>query len=317
MNDKKDDSRIELVCSNITYEIATGLFLPGQKLPTVREAVQRWQIDHRLVLKAYKRLEQLGLVKCVSRSGYYVSVGTSHQIITKHRFELEAMFAEMSKEISKSTNLSILGTFRYLANLAEIQARASPESVFVECTSIQAAGHANEVTNTLSVPCLPMTVDQIDGKLSRIPRQVKTVLVTGFHFAEFESWRTSKRFNLLSVPIEVSPELKQPGKGEEAVVFESNESQAEHMNADLRKYLQSTKTRIEVVSDTDSALSDLFGRKRRPKIRAYLSPRLWGQLSSDWRNHENVEQIRFRIVKSAWPSIADAIGLPLGGVIAI
>lgn len=314
MNDEKNDSRIEVVCSDITYEIATGVFLPDQKLPTIREAVQRWGLDHRLVLKAYKRLERLGLVKSVPRSGYFVAVGTSHEIISRHRFELQAMFERVSDEISQSTNLSILGTFRYLANLAEIQARANPECVFVECTSIQASGHAEEIANTLSVPCLPMTIDQIDGKLNRIPNQVKTVLITGFHFAEFEKWRSCKRFNLLSVPIQVAPELVQR-KGEQAVLFESEQWQAEHMGADIQPFLRTGKIRTEVVSDIESALSDLFkARKQKSKIRAYLSPRLWGELSQKWRDHEKVELTRFKIAESAWPAIADAIALPLGAM---
>lgn len=314
MNDEKNDSRIERVSSDITYEIATGVFLPDQKLPTIREAVQRWGVDHRLVLKAYKRLERLGLVKSVPRSGYFVAVGTSHEIVSRHRFELQAMFERFSSEISQSTKLSTLGTFRYLANLAEIQARANPECVFIECTSIQASGHAEEIAHTLSVPCLPMTIDQIGGKLNRIPNQVKTVLVTGFHFAEFEKWRSCKRFNLLSVPIQVAPELVQR-KGEQAVLFESDQSQAEHMGADMQPFLPSAKIRTEVVSDIESALSDLFkSRKQKSKIRAYLSPRLWGEVSQAWREHENVELTPFRIAESAWPAIADAIALPLGAM---
>ena len=58
-----------MVCSHITYEIATGVFQPDTKLPTVRDAVVRWSVDHRIVLKAYKRLEQLGLVRSVPREG--------------------------------------------------------------------------------------------------------------------------------------------------------------------------------------------------------------------------------------------------------
>jgi hypothetical protein len=224
------------------------------------------------------------------------------------------MFERVSGEISQSTKLSILGTFRYLANLAEIEARANPECVFIECTSIQASGHAEEITNTLSVPCLPMTIDQIGGNLNRIPNQVKTVLVTGFHIAEFETWRSCKRFNLLSVPIQVDPELVQR-PGEQAVLFESEQSQAEHMGADMQQSFPSAKIRTKVVSDIESALSDLFKtHKQKSKIRAYLSPRLWGQVSQVWRDHENVELTRFRIAESAWPAIADAIALPLGAM---
>ncbi len=315
--DSRIDQRIDLVCSHITYEIATGVFQQEAKLPTVREAVERWNVDHRIVLKAYKRLEKLGLVKCIPRSGYFVSLGESHDLVTRHRFELEAMFDRLSKEISKTTNLSVLGAFRYFAQLAEIRARINPECVFVECTQIQAAGHAAEVTGYLSIPCMPMTIDQIAGKSNRIPGHVRTVLVTGFHYGELRELVDSRNLNVLSVPIEVTKELIQPvSKREQTIIFESDESQAEHMVQDIEKIQDSRVCRLEVTSDINESLAKTYGEngKKRTKVKAFLSPRLWGRVDSHWREHPNIHLIEFRIVESAWPSIADAIGLPLGAV---
>lgn len=305
-----------MVCSHVTYEIATGVFQPETRLPTVRDAVVRWSVDHRIVLKAYKRLEQLGLVKSVPRSGYYVVAGESHELISRHRFELESMFDRLSGEISRTTSLSVLGAFRYLAQLAEIRARNHPECVFVECTQIQASGHAAEVTEYLSIPCLPMTIEQIGGKSSCIPENVRTVLVTGFHYGELRKLNDSERFNVLSVPIEVSPELIQPAsKREETIVFECDEAQAQHMAQDIDRLLRSRVCRLEVTADINSALAETFGTaKRKRNLSAFLSPRLWGRVSSEWRAHDNIHLIEFRIVESAWPSIADAIALPLGTI---
>ena len=316
LSDARVDQRIEMVCSHVTYEIATGVFQPESKLPTVREAVERWNVDHRIVLKAYKRLEQMGLVRSVARSGYYVAAGESHDLISRHRFELESMFERMSSEISKTTSLSILGAFRYLAQLAEIRARNHPECAFVECTQIQAQGHATEVTDYLSIPCLPMTIDQIAGKSSRIPDSVRTVLVTGFHYGELRKLAKSKRLNVLSVPIAVSPDLIRPSRKQvETIVFESDESQAQHMAEDIEELVQSRNCRLEVTSDINEALGKSFAsRKRDPKRRAFLSPRLWSQADPEWRKHECVHLIKFQIVQSAWSSIADAIALPLGTI---
>ncbi len=312
----KLDQRVDLVCSNITYEIATGVFQPEAKLPTVREAVARWNVDHRIVLKAYKRLEEMGLIRSVPRSGYYVAIGEANDLISRNRFELESMFERLSGEISKTTGLSVLGALRYLAQLAEIRSRDNPECAFLECTMIQASGHAAEVKESLSIPCLPMTIEQVAGKVSRIPENVRTVLATGFHYGELGTLKKSKRFNLLSVPIEVSSELTRPAKKrEETVVFESDESQGQHMAQDIEKISRVRVCRLEITSDIDKALADTFGnKKRKSNVQAFLSPRLWGRVDSKWRNHENVRLIEFRITQSAWPSIANAIGLPLGTI---
>ena len=177
MSDSRADQRVGMVCTHITYEIATGVFGPDTRLPTVREASERWRVDHRIVLKAYRRLESLGLVRSVPRSGYFVCAGTSHDLISRHRFELEAIFKRLATEVSTNTELSVLGAFRYLAQLAEISVRAQPECVFVECTQIQAEGHATEVAERLQVPCLPMTTEQIDGQANRVPDSVRVIRI--------------------------------------------------------------------------------------------------------------------------------------------
>ena len=313
--DAKTDPRVELVCSSITYEIATGVFKPDEKLPTVRDAVKRWGVDHRIVTRAYKQLEVAGLVRSVPRSGYFVAVGDSHDLISRHRFELQSMFDRVSSEIAQTTSLSTLGAFRYLAQLAEIQARTHPECVFAECTQIQAKGHAAEVSERLSVPCLPMTIEQISAKASRIPKHVRTVLVTGFHFAELKQLGRSKRLNVLSVPIEVDFDFILPEKGCKNIVFEYDEAQAVKMTEAIRTLKRSSACQLKVTKNVDAELTNAFSGKKRPRnLRAYLSPRLWGQAAPRWRKHENVKLIKFKIADSAWPSIADAIALPLGAI---
>ena len=312
----KPDQRVDLVCSHLMYEIATGVFACEDKLPTVREAAQRWRVDHRVVLKAYRRLEALGLVRRVPRSGYYVAIGESHELISRHRFALEAMFDRIAGEIAGTTNLSVLGAFRYLAQLAETRARRNPECVFVECTQLQAAGHAQEVTERLAIPCSPMTTAQISGGSNSVPAHVRTMLVTGFHLAEIRGRRLPKELTIHSAPIEVSPSLgKAVARRGRTIVFESDEAQAEQMAEDLSRLQGARQPRLEITADINAALEDLFGARRvRQKPTAFLSPRLWGQADPKWRDHADVKLIRFQIVESAWPGIADAIGLPLGAI---
>jgi hypothetical protein len=50
----------------------------------------------------------------------------------------------------------------------------------------------------------------------------------------------------------------------------------------------------------------------RPHAVVLLSPRVWGVVGAAVREDRRVLQIEFQVHPSAWPAIADAIGLPLG-----
>ena len=70
------ESKVEAIFKHGVYEIATGAWRPGARLPSLREARIAFRVNHLTVLRAYRRLVALGLVRNVRRSGFFVSEGT-------------------------------------------------------------------------------------------------------------------------------------------------------------------------------------------------------------------------------------------------
>lgn len=67
----------EAYASDLAEAIAAGLFRPGDRLPSVREACRQRGISPATVFKAYYLLEAEGLIRAAPRSGYYVNATPS------------------------------------------------------------------------------------------------------------------------------------------------------------------------------------------------------------------------------------------------
>jgi DNA-binding transcriptional regulator YhcF (GntR family) len=299
------------------YQIATGKWPPGQRLPSVREAERAWGVDRRTVLEAYQRLAELGLVVCAPRSGYSVTKSAEFGRLSRHRHELDRLFERLLAEIEAQSELSPLGAFRYFAELAALRAADHPDCAFVECTAIQAEGHAREIREHLDVPCLPLTIAEIAGRRARIPAHVRTLLVSGFHFGELRALSRPGELHVASVPIEVSPALLEhiPKGVREAIVFESDDEEAHVIRDDVQAIGLELPLKVQVAHELEKALEAWRKKDARGRSVALVSPRLWGTLTPSWRDQARVLPIEFRIREEAWPKIADAIGLPLGALL--
>lgn len=64
--------RYEKLAQDIATMIQSGLLQTGERLPSVRQACQRFAVSPATVFKAYYLLENKGLVRAKEKSGYYV-----------------------------------------------------------------------------------------------------------------------------------------------------------------------------------------------------------------------------------------------------
>lgn len=60
------------IANEIEVAIRQGVYLNGQKLPSVRQMSERHQVSISTVMSAYQRLEQLGVIEVRPKSGFYV-----------------------------------------------------------------------------------------------------------------------------------------------------------------------------------------------------------------------------------------------------
>lgn len=64
---------VDTIVAQVAGQLASGLYRPGQKLPSVRGAAEQFGISKNTMAEAYDRLVARGLVVARSGSGYYVS----------------------------------------------------------------------------------------------------------------------------------------------------------------------------------------------------------------------------------------------------
>ena len=62
----------EALAEQIAGMIRTGVLVPGDKTPSIRQASSRFGVSPSTVFQAYYLLESRGLVRARERSGYYV-----------------------------------------------------------------------------------------------------------------------------------------------------------------------------------------------------------------------------------------------------
>lgn len=67
--------RYETLVEDIAGSIQTGVLVPGDRLPSVRQTCSRRGVSPSTVFQAYYQLEARGLIRARERSGYYVATG--------------------------------------------------------------------------------------------------------------------------------------------------------------------------------------------------------------------------------------------------
>ncbi|MGA7615246.1 MAG: GntR family transcriptional regulator [Thermoanaerobaculia bacterium] len=313
MDPTRNDTRATRLVQHCTYMIATGKWRPGGRLPSIRAIRQEWGLNQSAVQSAYGALVEAGLVESRDRSGYFVRGGGEIDHISRHRRTLSRIRHRISEMVREESDLSLLGTLRYLTSLEEIEQLQEPRVAFVECTRLQAESHAAEISERLQIPVVPLLLREMERRRRPLPHHVETVLTSSFHFQKVKSILHSQPVRLAPVPIEVSPELHgriiDPKKP--LVLLESEETMAADIARDSAAIL-GRKPDVQIVDDPGPVLALLLGggrRKRNAPI-VLLSPRLWGNLDETWRSHPNVLQVSFRIAATAWPRIAEECGLP-------
>ena len=305
------DSKVESVVGHCLYMIATAKWAEGDRLPSVREAEAEWSVNRLTVLKAYRKLSEMGLALRKDRSGYYVHEREPTNRFTRHRYELERLYARVVGLIGEATDLMPLAVLRYMMFMAEIEAREAPECAFVECTSIQAEGHAREIADRLGVPVIALTTVEIAGRPSRLPLSVRTILTSAFHMEEIRPLESRPSLRVHMVPIEVSPELvaELSTSPDDVMLLATQDVHVHEIARDANDLLGAVDLKVVVVAELEPALEQALEADRR---RVVLTPRDYGRIDSRLREHDRVRPISFRITEAAWPAMADALGMPLG-----
>jgi DNA-binding transcriptional regulator YhcF (GntR family) len=77
--------RYEQLAELLAADIRTGRLAPGTRLPSIRTITAQHGLSASTAFKAYYRLEEKGLVRAQSRSGYYVTALAAQQLAAPAR----------------------------------------------------------------------------------------------------------------------------------------------------------------------------------------------------------------------------------------
>jgi DNA-binding transcriptional regulator YhcF (GntR family) len=294
------------------YEIATGNLKPGEGLPSVRKAEDELGASRLTVLKAYRRLTDMGLVRSRPRSGFVVARGAEYDRLTRDRYLMEGLYEDLSKAIREREGLSVLGTLRYLTRLAEQEYLRLPESAFVEATDIQAGAYADEIRRRLQVPVAALTLDGLGPDFRGLPRSVRAVLTTA-PLSRKLAPLTSKGLRVETVPVQISAgTLDRLNAGvREAWLLDSDDVEITRILDDLEDASLAVSLRPKVVSDVEGEVHRILdNRVVDPRSIVLMAPHLWRRLHPALREHSRVAPLTFQIAEEAWTRLADAIGMP-------
>lgn len=314
---RKSAGKSEAMLNDCIYQIAAGIWSPGQRLPPLREAKQRWGVTEVTCFRVYRRLVGDGLVVPRDRGGYFVAGGDSVARLGQRQAAFRQLFDWFEKGLAQhplGTAFSTLGAARAIVQMAESQGSDNPECAFVECTQFQAESHAAEVREKLRVPCGVLTTHDLAA--GRVMSSVRFLLTAPFHLAEVKRIAAKLRIAALHVAIEIAPSLLQSlrrSRAEEIVVFGLKTGLAANVASDLRARLPGDRRPFRArASDTTKLERQPLMERGATKRMFILSPSLWAGAGPEIQARSDVRPLEYRIVPSAWESVERLLGMPAG-----
>lgn len=189
----------ETLRGRILRGIQGGAIRGGDRLPSARDLVEEFDVDHRLVLAAYRQLAHEGLVEIRERGGVYVSRSTpqaEHAMLSPSW--ITEVFAEgLAREIPPSE------LAQWLARSVEtLRLRAC----VITSTDDQAAGLARELRDDFGLHAVGIAMAHAaDPAVSTELRRADLILATAKHADEARQLAEDHRLPLIM--IDVRPDL--------------------------------------------------------------------------------------------------------------
>ncbi|MEN1729180.1 MAG: GntR family transcriptional regulator [Pseudomonadota bacterium] len=302
------------ITTDCVYRIATGVWPVGSKLPSLRQGTAIWDVDPLTIKRAYEALEARGLVRIAPRSGVYVRENAPVFDLRKNLQSLETLYLSVQDQIARDTGLSVVGAFRYLAQLAEQRADVAPECAFVECTTFQSQQLAGEVQRALNVPCSAIALDDLrSGRRLLLPSE-GAIFTTGFHYADVSERLADSDVAVVQVAVQfMASRAREVVEGSDRfAVFCLESEQGELIAKEVALIADKPDHPSRVASVSPSEALRAVNVAAQGEM-VLVSPSLWQSLPEDIRQRDRVLPYAYDFDTDAIRIMASAVGLPLGG----
>lgn len=195
----------------IRYSISTGALKHNQRLPTVHAVAKHLAVNFETVRKAYKELEQEGLVSTDRGIGTFV---TSHALsaLSQHTNRHPAL---SPADTLKESVHQLLRAGRTNAEIGRMVAAFAKEYgsggedvvLFAECNTRQANEMSSRLCEYLKLDVRPVLVTELRAVLERAGDGV-SIITTGFHMKDVRQIIGNRRIPIYFVASTMSPQTR-------------------------------------------------------------------------------------------------------------
>jgi GntR family transcriptional regulator len=284
----------------VRRRVGTGELRPGDPLPTVREAAERWRVNYHTVRRAYQELARLGWVATVQGAG--TTVAATPPIESATEDSLEHWLDQVVATAQDRYHL----TPAALAQRIWERGRVPQHVVMVECNVHQSTFLAEQLEEAWPVEAIPWSLDE-PGDPPPLP-----LIGTYFHHAEMRARWPHRVGDMRFVALWLDRTLearvtaataRQPVRRLRLV--EQDPGTAEEMAASVSALLSPHYAVTTTVGDPMALLPTLEADEL-----LLVAPRMWDRLPAAVRDNERVLDVRYVIIpeelQRVWASLVRA-----------
>ncbi|HEX6203106.1 MAG TPA: GntR family transcriptional regulator [Thermoanaerobaculia bacterium] len=287
------------IAEHLRYAIATGALAPGERLPAVRAAAERWSVNLHTVRRAYSALAAEGLVEIRGARGTVVRQRPPR------RAAPTALDAFLEEVVARGRAEHGLAPPELAWRLQRWPRTAQgPVVHFLECSLSQAAGHAAEIAAAFAVEARGAAFPSLDHPPDG------AVVATYFHYNDLRVRWPAALPHIRFVAIRPDPSLvdRLPAARRDGrvrlLLCETDAAKAASIAADLSLLLPASSYRIEPRAVRDAG--ELLAAKGRTPL--LFSPRVWDRLGESQRADPRAFEVRYLIPPDELDALARHFG---------
>jgi GntR family transcriptional regulator len=252
---------VQTVVSHVMDRLASGLYPPGSRLPTVRELALELGVHRNTVIKAYKSLGDLGLVSATPGRGTF-AVG--RVAADGRRFHAQQIGDRLAECILRARrgNISEAELRRAIEEqIARIYHAPPPRGAFVECNAEDLRVAITEIEQQSDVRLAPVYLDALATDPAGVAAHYDVVFTSLFHLLEVRELLADAAPGHHIVGIYTKPderalaEVAQIDPATRVGVVVSDEDGARRFRAQIETYTQATMRVL--VRPSDEAIREL------------------------------------------------------------
>lgn len=286
----------------LRYRIATGELERGARLPSLRDAAEAWDVNYHTVRRAYRELEEGGLVERRRGAGTTVTDRGLEAEGASADADLRAFLTEVRRDGTRRFGLSV-------DELALLLTRPPAEVgadrvVIVECNPHQCRDLADQIRARFG----PTVEEWLLEREGEPPEGA--IVGTYFHYGEMRRRWPRRRREMYFPTVHPDPGLRErlaPFVREDAALSlplcERDPTLAEAMARDAALLLPPDRFTV-----TPAVVDDPAGPLARSEGPVLFAPRLWDELDPATRKDARALELRYVFRAAELAAVAEELG---------